>query len=162
MRYLTNGGVDKCNPTHNPSLGAIHRISLSSNKVLLILNPDILWNFAGMSGRITFSYRKSVVEPALPEIKLGEEGAPLVWELGHLPPDALGCLLLVCGHGRAPGGALCLAGHCNGYSQDWGLVWSLTQPGCYYWALSGLMDVKQQNQVRGHIHSCTTVRWYVT
>ena len=68
MRNLTNGGVDKCNPTHNPSLGAIHRISLRSNKVLLILNPDILWNFAGMSGRITFSYRKSVVEPALPEI----------------------------------------------------------------------------------------------
>ena len=70
-----------------------------------------------MSGWIIFSYRKSVVEPALPEVELGEEGAPLVRELGHLPPDALGCLLLVCGDGRAPGGALSLAGHCNGHSQ---------------------------------------------
>ena len=62
-----------------------------------------------------FSYRKCVVEPALPEVELGEERAPLVRELGHLPPDALGGLLLVRGHGpRAPGGALCLARHCNG------------------------------------------------
>ena len=73
-----------------------------------------------MSGWIIFSYRKSVVEPALPEVELGEEGAPLVRELGHLPPDALGCLLLVCGDGRAPGGALCLAGHCNGHNQGRG------------------------------------------
>ena len=65
-----------------------------------------------------FSYRQSVVQPALPEVELGEERTPLVRELGHLPPDALGCLLLVRGHGpRAPGGALRLAGHCNGQGQ---------------------------------------------
>ena len=43
-------------PPLDPSLGATHRISLSSNKVLLILNPQILWNFAGMAGIIIGFY----------------------------------------------------------------------------------------------------------
>ena len=39
------------------------------------------------------TYRKSVVQLALPDLEGGEEAAPLVGELHHLPPDGLGQLV---------------------------------------------------------------------
>ena len=39
------------------------------------------------------TYRKSVVQLPLPDLQAGEEAAPLVGELYHLPPDRLGQLV---------------------------------------------------------------------
>lgn len=39
------------------------------------------------------TYRKSVVQLPLPDLQPGEEAAPLVRELHHLPPDGLGQLV---------------------------------------------------------------------
>ena len=39
------------------------------------------------------THRKSVVQLALPDLEAGEEAAPLVGELHHLPPDGLGQLV---------------------------------------------------------------------
>ena len=117
---MTNKRSDKCNPAPRSIFrcNSSHFFEFKQGFIdSKSTNSLKLCRYGWHHHWILFSYRKSVVESALPEVELGEERTPLVRELGHLPPDALGGLLLVCGDGRAPGGALSLAGHCNGHSQ---------------------------------------------
>ena len=72
------------------------------------------------SAKISATYRKSVVQLPLPDLEAGEEAAPLVRELHHLPPDGLGQLVGgLGGVAVTPGVWLCLPRH---WGRD-GLLW---------------------------------------
>ena len=59
--------------------------------------------------------RQGVIQFPLPLLGLGQQRAPLVGELGHLPPDGLVELLhlVVAAGGAAAGAGLGLARHCG-------------------------------------------------